>query len=207
MAEMDYYDNLDLKYPEIAICIDRIDRTNPGELRFYVPILTPDMQMDINNPIDTKIRQNSGNLVNKMNKPEVGNIDLSNYIKIKLPRELCALFHGTWHWESIPEGKIEAEIDYWSDQKGHIAGHGVVGPPLPHSVLNATVTAQHEEGYEESIGHYKGIVKMMPTDYYRYIPPGSKWVVVFIGGDINKPCIIAPYEQPSYNTKAGYVYK
>ena len=28
----------------------------------------------------------------------------------------------------------------------------------------------------------------------RYIKRGSKWIVVFVGGDVTKPRIIAPYE-------------
>ena len=39
----------------------------------------------------------------------------------------------------------------------------------------------------------KGILNIIPTDEYRYIDKGSKWIVVFIGGDINQPQLIGRY--------------
>ena len=43
---------------------------------------------------------------------------------------------------------------------------------------------------DESMSEISGTFKVRPTEKFRYIPEGSKWIVVFIGGDITKPQII-----------------
>lgn len=127
----DFYENLDLKYPEIAIAIDKIDRLNPQPTRFIIPILTPSMPNEsISN---NKIYQNKVNLQNlSKDTVEVGNIDACNYITISMPKEVCGIIYCD-------------NIDN-----------------IPNSV--------------------------------RYINPWSKWLVVFVGGDITNPRIISRYE-------------
>lgn len=127
----DFYENLDLKYPEIAIAIDRIDRLNPQPTRFIIPILTPSMP---NRSITrNKVYQNKSNLQN-FNKDmiEVDNIDVCNYITLPLTREVCGIIYFD-NTSTIP-------------------------------------------------------------DSIRYIDPWSKWLVVFVGGDITNPRIISRYE-------------
>jgi len=115
-----FYDNLDLKYPEIAIALEDINKTNPGLVKFSIPILTP--SLDNSKKVSNIIHQNPGNLRNtKKTALEISNITISNYVEIPLNKALC--------------------IDDYSD----------------------------------------------------YIPAGSKWIVVFIGGDITKPQIIGRY--------------
>ena len=120
---VNFYDNMDLRYPEIGIAMQQIDRLNPGLVKFIIPILTPNM--DNSRRVESKIHQNKDSLMNKNKNIEIETLDIRNYITIKMPREVCSLF-------------------YMSD-----------------------------------------------TD--RYIPSGSKWIIVFVGGDITKPKIIAPY--------------
>ena len=121
----DFYDKMDLKYPEIAIAMDDIDRMNPGEIRFAIPILTP--LMDNSKPVVDTIRQTKSNLRNDPSvKLEVDNIRITNFISIRVPQEFCNVYQLT----------------------------------------------------EEN----------------RIIKSGSKWIVVFVGGDITKPRIISRYE-------------
>lgn len=121
----DFYDKMDLKYPEIAIAIDDIDRSNPGNVRFIIPVLTP--LMDNSKPITDSIRQNKSSLRNDQSvKLEVENIIVTNFISIKVPQEVCNVYQV--------------------------------------------------------------------NDSNRIINAGSKWIVVFVGGDITKPRIISRYE-------------
>ena len=122
---VNFYDNMDLKYPEIGIAMERIDRLNPGEIKFIIPVLTPNM--DNTRLIESKIHQNKDSLMNKNKNIEVETLNIRNYITIKMPREVCSMF-------------------YMSDTE-------------------------------------------------RYISAGSKWIIVFIGGDITKPRIVAPYTE------------
>lgn len=123
---INFYDNMDLRYPEIGIAMQKIDRFNPGSIKFIIPVLTPNM--DNSRLIDSKIHQNKDNLMNKnRNIVEVETLNIKNYITIKMPREVCSMY-------------------YISDND-------------------------------------------------RYIASGSKWIIVFVGGDITKPRIIAPYTE------------
>lgn len=120
----DFYDKMDLKYPEIAIAMDDIDRMNPGRVRFIIPILTPHMDKD---KITNKtIYQNRSSLRNdKSVKLEIGDVGITNFIHINVPAEVCNVYNL--------------------------------------------------------------------TNENRYIQAGSKWIVIFVGGDITKPRIISRY--------------
>ena len=131
-----FYEDLDLKYPEIAIAVDVIDRLNPQPTRFIIPVLTPNLPRD--GIIDKKIFQNKGNLQNvDKSVIEVNTLSYCNYITIPMTREVCGIL--------FPDA---------------IDGEG--NPFIPDNV--------------------------------RYIPKMSKWLVVFVGGDITKPRIISRYE-------------
>ena len=141
-----FYENLDLKYSEIAIAMERIDRTSPGLVSFTIPILTP--TMDNSKPIKKTVYQNKSNLRNSKNTAyEIGNIELSNTIPIEVPIEVTG------------------------------------GLPL---------LALYKSLY---INHPDINIGVSIPDSIRYIPKGSKWIVVFVGGDITKPRIIAPYSE------------
>lgn len=120
----DFYDKMDLKYPELAIAMDDIDRSNPGVIRFVIPVLTP--LMNNNSPMSDVIRQTKSNLMNDTSiKLEVDTIKVTNTISIPVPQEVCNVYN----------------LD----------------------------------------------------DSNRIIKSGSKWIVVFVGGDITKPRIISRY--------------
>lgn len=138
MADMtNFYEDLDLKYPEIAIAMQDIDKVNPGKVLFSIPILTPGS--DTNKITEEKIRQDSRQLANKDMRPvDIQTITKTNYIEIEVPSELCCTFNDEFK--------------------------------ILHNNSNANV-------------------QIIPIN--RYIPKGSKWIVVFLGGDVTNPRIIA----------------
>lgn len=150
MAETNYYDKLDLKYPEIAIAIDKIDRLKPGLIRFNVPVLTPNLTTN-GKASKSDVHQSASNIQNQ-NPIKISNISITNYISCKIPKELCS-----------------NDIS-----RSSVTGTMIIGQ-TSGSILG---------------GSYINLV-----DYDRYIPAGSKWIIVFIGGDINKPQIIGRYTE------------
>lgn len=161
----DYYDSLDLKFAEIAVAMQDIDRTNPGRVKFTIPVMTP--TMNNSSTSDSTVHQTATNIQNGDTKPEVDNINVSNYMEIEVPKELCA-FVG---------GEFEVLDGSWLKITGTQAGSGSVvegGSFSVTGIVNGSVI---------------GLLNLMPVD--RYIPKGSKWAVMFIGGDITKPKIIA----------------
>ena len=188
MANADFYEELDLRYPEIAVCIEKIDRTNPGKKKFYIPVLTPNLDTtSLKTKVET-VHQNSSNIVNE-NGPNIENVKIQNYIEIYLPKELCAFVGGDF--------KVVNKGDMTVKSNGRITIGGSTGlgggmGPHTHSTLSGG-GSYTIDGAETT---YKGILNSIPTDQYRYIEKGSKWIVVFIGGDISKPQIIGRYYDP-----------
>lgn len=192
----DFYDNLDLKYPEIAIAMQDIDRTYPGKVKFIIPILTPNMSTT---KLEEKtIYQTGSNLQNAGTKPEVTNIKCTNYVEIELPKELCAYVGGTFEileaYEWLPEGTPAKDsilhvrdADVTIDPARQI-GSGTV---IEGGSFNVTGSVTGIMRFTDGIP--TGFLNLMPVD--RYIKEGSKWIVVFLGGDITKPYIVARYPQ------------
>lgn len=177
MSDLNYYENLDLKYPEIAIAQEDIDRCNPGIIKFSVPILGPDVPQFPE--YKQKIIQTNSNIVNKnKSEVEVSDIMIYNYIKIDVPRELCALAHCTYNVLDHPSHLVSPKPHAHNDQTGLVA-------PGSGGAINVT-------GYAK-MNHVTGLIELCPVDEgddYRYIRKPSKWLVMFIGGDVNKPVII-----------------
>lgn len=76
-----FYDNLDLRYPEIAICLEDTD-TNIG--KFFIPILTPTLNKtqvyyELDNAFDNRNIENRDDL-------RLSPVNISNYIELKLPK-------------------------------------------------------------------------------------------------------------------------
>ena len=187
MANADFYNELDLRYPEIAICIDRIDRTNPGVRNFYIPILTPNLDTSSLKKKEETVRLDSSVIANQ-DSVSISNIKIQNYIPISVPKELCAFVGGEFNVVNVDSMTFDSNgtitISGSTSSGGGLGAHS-------HNTLSGSANATYK-GKETS---YKGILNIVPTDKYRYIEPGSKWIVVFIGGDIGKPQIIAPYRE------------
>ena len=237
-----YYDDLDLKYPELAIAMDIIDITNPGKIRFSIPVLTPNMNRDI--PQDDVEHQTNSDIINAdRSSISIQNITMSNYMKIEVPAEVCGKLGGSyWISESDADvkGKLSALVPKyipstalkvpgldkykvkpssvnvdWKSDKVHYSANGLVSDP--GGVIDVVGTVEEGHHFEMSgedavltldtttekneivkISHIP--LKIMPTPDRRYIKKKSKWIVLFIGGDVSKPKIIAPYEPPEFLT-------
>ena len=81
MKDFEFYQNLDLRYPEIAICIDAIDRYTG---KFYIPVLTPILDGD--KPYDiTDININKNNILNDSSSMDITACTSSNYLTLVVP--------------------------------------------------------------------------------------------------------------------------
>ena len=185
MAKSDYYDELDLRYPEIAICIDRIDRTNPGTLNFYIPVLTPNLDTTSLQKKTETVHQNSSIIANEQSV-NISNIQIQNYIPITVPKELCAFVGGDFNVKNVENMTVK--------HSGTVSISGSTDVAGPGAHTHSSMAGTEDFSGEESV--YTGILNSIPTDEYRYIEPGSKWIVVFIGGDIGKPQLIGRYTDP-----------
>lgn len=183
MANMNYYEELDLRYPEIAIAQQDIDRCNPGIIKFSVPVLTPDLPQFPE--YEEKVRQKNSNIVNKnKDEVEVSDIMKMNYIHAEIPKELCALAHCTYNVLDHPTSYITSPWPHASvNAKGTVlcAGSCCGGG----NSINVQGTA--------TLSHITGLIELCPVDegeMYRFIRKPSKWLMMFIGGDINRPVVI-----------------
>lgn len=82
MKEFEFYQNLDLRYPELAICLeDSVD----GIAKFYIPVLTP--LLDGETPYDTTdINISKSNILSNSSSMEINACTTSNYIELRLPK-------------------------------------------------------------------------------------------------------------------------
>ena len=193
MSNSNFYDDLDLRYPEIAVCIDRIDRTNPGTKNFYIPILTPNLDTSSLKKKEEVVRQNSSMIVNQQ-AVNIGNVRIQNYIPITIPKELCVFATDSYNITgSLSSLSTNGNISI----SGRTGSGGSGEGSHSHSTLSGGGTAT----YDSSSSSFSGTGTLIPLDSTRYIEPGSKWIVVFIGGDINKPQIIGRYTEPTVVTE------
>lgn len=87
-----FYNTTDLKYPEIAICLET---TGGPTGKFCIPILTP--FMDTNNVVTEKeINRSTKTLLSgSKSDMEIGNMTVTNYLELKLPD--CVLHEKKYH--------------------------------------------------------------------------------------------------------------
>lgn len=185
-----FYDNLDLKYPEIAIALDKIDRVKPNKVRFIIPILTPNM--NINSAHEEIIHLDNSKLKNADKSiVEIGNLTKKNYIKLKIPKELCAFVGGVYNVLEDDNKDTRNSIVYLKNaemltEEANQSGSGSV---IEGGSIDVYGRISGKMKYSD--GEITGRLKLIPTDEFRYIEPGSRWIVVFVGGDITKPRIIS----------------
>ena len=81
MKDFEFYQDLDLRYPELAICLeDSVD----GIAKFYIPILTP--ILDSSEPYDiTDINISKSNILSDTSSMEINACTSSNYLELRLP--------------------------------------------------------------------------------------------------------------------------
>lgn len=156
MANSDFYSDLDLSYPEIAINVEPIDRLNPGKCKFYIPVLMPYLSKD--SAVNKTKQLNNSNMLNvKPNLFDVSKVEVANYVEIPVPPEMCTLPCCQMNCKDATHCFIKSKH------------HCIWGPTVSHTVESC----------------------IFDGESLRIIPANSKWVVVFIGGDITYPVIIA----------------
>lgn len=86
MGDPNFYMNLDLRYPEIAILLNDIDRDGSRIGQFYIPILLPSISG--NRPkLSTKPAPPVSNHTTN-NSSKTDNYTESNYIELIIPKHL-----------------------------------------------------------------------------------------------------------------------
>ena len=113
----DFYKDLDLKYPEIAITLEKFNKYSDATVLCSIPVLMPFMQ----NSAD---RIDTGNIENKINNLGIRPCIIHKGMYIKINREYS---------------------------------------------------------------------QYCPADEFGRVPAGQKFIVVFVGGDIDKPRVIGRY--------------
>ncbi len=100
-----FYDETDLRYPEIAICLE--DTCGPTG-KFAIPILTP--FMDNTRVIDTKEYNTSTKtlLSGSKKEMEIGSCNMCNYLTLRLPD--IVLHEKYWHNSKLVVRKGEQFI-------------------------------------------------------------------------------------------------
>lgn len=90
MKDFEFYQTLDLRYPELAICIE--DSVN-SIAKFYIPVLTPILDSD--KPYDeTDININISNILNDSSSMEINACTSSNYLNLHLPEKIDSCIKG-----------------------------------------------------------------------------------------------------------------
>ena len=91
----DYYEELDLKYPEIAIAAEEF-YTTQSSANFHIPVLMP--LLSSNSSSSREAFPSNTNILNK-DRPEISRMAYaSNYISIPLHSERM----GSWAHRKIP---------------------------------------------------------------------------------------------------------
>lgn len=202
MSKQNFYEELDLKYIEIGYNMKPIDRVNPGIVPFNIPVLTP--QMDNSTMKDSKIIQrDKSNIQNaSVSSIEVSDLQMSNYIEIQVPKEICSLPSAEYNVEGSLNYKGTASVNgsgscsfsrfdinvtgivhdnRYSEGSGYINASG--------NASSGSASYNNKESFKAS-GTVDGTLMLIPTEEYRYIPIGSRWAICFIGGDINMPMVM-----------------
>lgn len=198
MSNESYYtgEEIDLRYPELAYNKKPIFRPNPGVIPFYIPALYPYLAGG-SKPKTDVVKQNNNGLLNK-DKPNISNVNISNCINITVPREVCSYLDqkhkvvGFLNHKGVINGPVTLDGNLsgtFSANMSHPAGGG------PHDG-SATISSMNISATLNGSGvTYKADCTGDLT-FYAYdntIPKDTAWVVMFIGGDINKPVIIGRY--------------
>ena len=81
MKDFEFYQNLDLRYPELAICIED---SQDNIAKFFIPILTPILNGD--KPYDeTDINVSKTNIISDSSSMDISACTSSNYLELILP--------------------------------------------------------------------------------------------------------------------------
>ena len=223
-SQSDYYGNVDLRYAEVGIAMQKIDRMNPGMVKFSIPTLTPGMS-DHEDRNDKIIQKDKTNIANdNTDAVDVSNIEIGNTLLIDLPAELCALpgayYDITGSYTSdqdiTSDGAIEIQgsikMTGRSRTDGSLTFNGnITGSPKTNGISGASFSgngsvngAFDASGTGTMVGRIlhnttrgdidvrkiEGTVGLTLNEKSRYIEEGSRWLIMFVGGDISTPVVV-----------------
>lgn len=106
-----YYKEMDLKYVEKAICLEKFYIHEPGILKFYVPAILP-LEGNRTEPYTLNVGVSKGHLVN-MDTSKIacsGNCQISNYIEMELYNFITAPIRDIIIDSVCVDGKITHTI-------------------------------------------------------------------------------------------------
>ena len=82
MKDFEFYQDLDLRYPELAICLED---SYGGIAKFYIPVLTP--MLDSDSPYDiTDHYISKSNILSNTTSMEIKACTTSNYLELRIPK-------------------------------------------------------------------------------------------------------------------------
>mgnify|MGYP007069502157 CR=1 FL=1 len=94
----DFYENLDLKYSEIAILMTTCNKYNPGTQTFYLQTLNPMQDKDTSS---TTTPADASNIMNKDSSAlGMTQINVASTIDLDLPKDIARWYPKKW----IPPG-------------------------------------------------------------------------------------------------------
>lgn len=188
---------------EIAIAKQPIFRPNPGIVKFYIPSLMENSSGEAKNnqPI---IQRNTSIVNNDKSNINISSVTTSNYIDIYLPRELTGYIDGAFDTSGLLymdsnttaptnlqlEGQLSLNLDGSTEESG--------GDDHSHPLKNTLMSTSQPWNFSGNIKSQNNILlsKAQPSFVNlqaqdNTIPINSKWIVIFVGGDIRYPVIIA----------------
>lgn len=86
MGDPNFYMNLDLRYPEIAILLNDVERHSSRKGQFYIPILLPTISGNRPKLNNKPAPPMSNHIINSSSKTD--NYSESNYIELIIPQHL-----------------------------------------------------------------------------------------------------------------------
>lgn len=158
------YKDLDYRFAERAVCMEKFNIKNPGKKKFHIPSLMP--MIEGGKPKEKPIKVSKSHLINK-DKGAInssGMMNTKNYIEIELPNYITA---------PIRDFDIEIKMEYDGCEAPEGGGKAQPGK-LDYEVK-------------------KKIYYFYEVDDSDMVEEGKEFIVEFIGGDINQPKIVERY--------------
>lgn len=197
-------------YPTIAICIENMDRLKDKEYKFTIPFLNFNMNASEEEKDEIK-NQGITNIANDK-KVSIGKVEINNYFMIYVPKELMSINQTNIGIDGYVEG-MGSNISNLSYNSSNIDNGNfntsITIPPHTESSytisniimsiirFGAGVISNIKQSYDSiklkiHTTYKNNGITIEPKD--RIIKKGSKWIVIFIDGDLSKPAIIARYK-------------
>ena len=211
MAE-DFYKKQDLKYLEIATCVDRYYKYRPGILNFTIPIIEPYMEKE--SQTESISRVNMGNIVNKdKSKIIINPVIKTNTYQIELPADIVYdNYNDDDGWVEPGEKFLIEFVGGDITRPKFLERYDVTPEVIDHHQIHMAICTNsfHAEKpgvcsfvvpilkpFMASIGMSEiqaqipiQVAETCPKNRYNIVSAGQKFDIAFIDGKIDKPLIM-----------------